>query len=289
MKLLVVRDHHTLVPEIQQQLEGRVEDISCVPLDWQLVGETVDIADAIKYQKPDFVLMLTVLGPDELAEWGQHYRQLMDDLTNILAKSDIPLIYLSSAAVYPGQQLNYLEHDAPDPVTDIGRLYLDIERMVESRLERYITLRSGWMFSESTPNFMTSVIEYASSNAMISVNSAGKGCPTAMHDIARVILAILLQADLDIGAWGTYHYSSSDAVIGFQFIETILAQAAQFDGDIDPKRLLFEHCDSPLGDFYFEPVVLECSKLKDTFGIHQKPWRAMLGGVVRAYFSELEK
>lgn len=287
MKVLVIRDQHRLMSDFHQLVEHRVEEIHAIPIDWRAIGDSIDLQEVIDRQAPDYILMLPILAPERLDEDQSRFRALMRSLTTLLAQSEIPLLFLSSAAVFPGRQLNYRESDACEPTNAMGQVYLDAENLINSSLERFIILRSGWMFSHDSENFLTSVIEYAASNTKISVNSAGKGCPTAMRDIARVLLAMLLQLDLDVDVWGTYHYSSSDAAIGFQFIETILAQAAQFNGDIDPKQLLFEHSDLPTGDFYFEPVVLECSKLKDTFGVHQKPWRAMLSGVVKNYFNEV--
>ena len=128
------------------------------------------------------------------------------------------------------------------------------------------------------------MIHHASKQKIISVNSAGKGCPTASVDLARVLVAICLQVDLDIDVWGVYHYASSDASIGFQFIETLLSQAAQFDNKIDAKNVLFEHNDAEKALFFFEPVVLKCQKVLDTFGIHQKPWRSMIADRVKDYY-----
>ena len=48
-----------------------------------------------------------------------------------------------------------------------------------------------------------------------------------MDDLVRVLIAMILQLDLDSEAWGIYHYASGDTAIGFQFVEAIVAQASQ--------------------------------------------------------------
>jgi hypothetical protein len=56
---------------------------------------------------------------------------------------------------------------------------------------------------------------------------------------------------------------------------------------VNSKQLRFEHTSEPASDFYFEPVVLSCEKILADFGIHQKPWRALIGTSVKEYFALL--
>ena len=101
-----------------------------------------------------------------------------------------------------------------------------------------------------------------------------------------VLVAMMLQLELTQEAWGTYHYSCSDPVIGFQFIESIVAQASQFDARLVPSDIRFAHLADPCDAFYFEPVILKCDKIRSVFGIHQKTWRSYLSDTVKQYFAQ---
>ena len=284
MKILVVRDPSQFSSQLSHMAEQRVEDIVTVPIAWRAIGSTVDLQRVIELQKPEYLLCAVRLAADSDKAEQKHYRNMVETLERAARKFALPLFFLSSASVFAGGKPGYVEGDVCEPVTDLGRLYLDMEHLLEKKLRRHLILRTSWVYSGRGENFLTSVIEYAADNELISINSAGKGCPTATVDLARVVLAMLLQVDIGINAWGVYHYASSDPALGFQFVEAIVAQASQYDERINAKQLLFEHNDGQAGPFYFEPVILKCQKIMEVFGIQQKPWRAMLPTVVKQYF-----
>lgn len=284
MKLLIVRDQSQLSTQIAALADSRVEEICTVPVAWQAIGETVDLNRVIEQQQPDYLICAVMLPLDSNKQTIKQFRHTFEALERCARRLRIPLIFLSSAYVFEGGKLGYSEEDECQPLTDLGKLYLDLEQHIQKKLKRHIILRTSWLYSGGGDNFLTSVIDYAGDNMLISVNSAGKGCPTATQDLARILLAILLQVDLGAQAWGIYHYASSDPAIGFQFVEAIVAQASQYDERINPKQLHFEHNDKGEGAFSFEPVILNSRKIMDVFGVQQKPWRSMLAPAVKEYF-----
>lgn len=284
MKLLIIRDQHQLACQIRDIADQRIEDIMPIPVSWEAIGESVDITRLIEQQQPDYIICAIYLDADATRTTQKRFKTVVELLERGSRKYGLPLVFLSSAAVFEGGKLGYEEGDKTSPKSELGQLYAEMETHISKRIRRHIILRTSWVFSTANDGFVGSVIEYAAENQLISFNSAGKGCPTSSEDIARVVIAMLLQIDLGAECWGTYHYASSDPAIGFQFTEAILAHASQYNEKIDIKALRFEHNDSPSGAFYFEPVVLQCQKLLDTFGIHQKPWRATLPAIVRQYF-----
>lgn len=284
MKLLVIRDQHELAAQIRDLAEQRIESIIPVPVSWEAIGDSIDLYKLIEQQQPDYLVCAVQLTVNDSKAAFRRFKAVVEQLERGSRKFGLPLLFVSSAAVFQGNKIGYEEDDELSPVTEPGKFYADMEAHITKRIRRHVILRTGWVFSAANNGFVDSVIAYAADNTLISVNSAGKGCPTSSDDIARVIIAMLLQIDLGAESWGIYHYASSDPSIGFQFIEAILAQASQYNDRIDVKRLKFEHNDAPEGRFYFEPVVLKCQKLLDTFGIHQKPWRAALPLVIKQYF-----
>lgn len=286
MKVLLICDQQGLVDSFREQCAAREEDVTQLPVNWQAIGDSVNLASLLEQQQPDFVLCAVMLPVTADKKALKHYQSIVDTSIAYAKSSRCGLVFLSSAAVFSAAKISYSENDSCEATLPLAQFYLDQEKRIQSSLKHFIILRTSWLYSSDEGNFLVSVIEAAINNELISFNSAGKGCPTSVHDAARVLMAILLQLNVGADAWGTYHYASSDAAIGFQFVESILAQASQYDGNIDARTLHFEHSDTAASTFYFEPVILNCQKLLNTFGIHQKSWRPQLAEVVKNYFNE---
>lgn len=285
MHLLVIHDDTSLATDFVSLANRRIEPLSIhqLPLNALLsqgLPETWPPHDDV-----DIVLfaVTTTNRQEDTRISGAELTKIVKNLVRLTRNKKLPLIYVSSSAVFTGEELHYVESDATNNTSDTGKIHRQLEKIV-SKHPLSLIIRTGWIFSEAGDNFLTRVIEYAQTDRVISVNSAGKGCPTASVDLARVILAICLQLPLSSSVYGTYHYCSSDAAIGYQFIETALTHAAKYDTKIDPKNIRFEHRESETSPFYFEPVVMDCQKLLETFGIHRKPWRSMIAQTVKSCF-----
>ncbi len=286
MKLLIIRDQHEFASHLCKLLEQRAEIIIPVPVAWDVIGESVDLHKLIEHQQPDYLVCAVTLPSDACKNTYKRFRNAVEQLERCSRKYGLPLIFISTGAVFEGSKIPMREEDTYTAKSEYGKFYAELESLIVRKLRKHIILRSTWLFSAVGDNFLTSVIEHAASNTLISLNSAAKGCPTAEQDLARVVIAILLQVDLGAENWGIYHYASSDSALGFQFMEAIVAQASQYDQNINPKQLHFEHNDTPLPAFYFESVILKCHKLLESFGIHQRPWRSLLSVTVKSYYEK---
>jgi len=288
MKLLVFRQENHLFTHLREQLDARLEDIVPIPVALDVIGTMVDLDALLKQHQPSFFLSIASLAPDADKLSQKRFRANIEHIERVARREGIPFIFLSSAMVFDGKKPGYKEAEMTSPKHPVAKIYVDLEKLISRKSKRHIILRTSWLFSHKDNNFLTHVIEHAGEQELIRVNSAAKGCPTAMEDLARVLVAMLLQLNLTNEAWGVYHYASSDTAIGFQFVEAIVAQASQFDERIVPSSLPFSHDDEIGGDFYFEPVVLKCERLRSVFGIHQKPWRKFIGANVERYFKSEE-
>jgi dTDP-4-dehydrorhamnose reductase len=284
MKLLIIRDQHEFAAHLCKLLEQRPEIITPVPVAWDVIGETVSLDKLIDQQRPDYLVCAVRLSPDTCKSSCKRFRRVVERLERCSRKHGLPLIFISTGAVFDGIKKPVNEDEPYCSVSEYGKFYAELESLIARKLRKHIILRTTWLFSAVGDNFLSAVVDYAAANELISFNSAAKGCPTAEQDLARVVIAILLQIDLGAENWGIYHYSSSDTALGFQFMEAIVAQASQYEESINPKQLNFEHNDQPASALYFEPVVLRCQKLLEAFGIHQRPWRALLTSTVKSHF-----
>src|SRR5690554_3973181 len=288
MRVLILQDHYQLATSFQKQLAVRDEAIELDIQAWQDFNCTAQT----QHNTPayDVIISAVLLTVDTNNDERQHYSEKVKQLATLAQQHNIPFIFLSTAAVFDGARIAYQEADAVSPNTNYGSYYVGLEQQV-ARWEKHIIIRTGWLYGAGNDNYLTAAIAYAANDKLISFNSAGKACPTAIEDVARVILAIVLQLQYATENWGIYHYVASDTALGFQFIEAILMQAAKYETNVNAKQVRFEHSSELPPDplFYFAPVVLRCSRVLDDFGIHQRSWRALMPAAVRSYFEDKKK
>lgn len=289
MRLLVVEDQYHLAASLQRQLDVRAEPITIERQTWQNFQQQ-DLAQPSSQPSFDAIICAVLLTNSSNDDQRQQYADCVKRLVLLAKRQQIPLLFLSTTAVFDGARIAYQETDAVSPNTHYGSYYVGLEQQV-ARWEKHIIIRTGWLYGAGNDNYLTAAIAYAANDKLISFNSAGKACPTAIEDVARVILAIVLQLQYATENWGIYHYVASDTALGFQFIEAILMQAAKYETNVNAKQVRFEHSSELPPDplFYFVPVVLRCSRVLDDFGIHQRSWRALMPAAVRSHFEDKKK
>ena len=198
----------------------------------------------------------------------------------------IPLIHISSDYVFDGHyESGYTETDEPAPLGAFGASKLQGEANVREHLAQHIILRISWVFSENGTNYLTKTLEKARNQTSISAVDDRRGCPTAAHDVARVILAIIQQLEEGADHWGTYHYSGAEITTRYRFTEAIIAAAGQYEAlkvsEITPIPGSEESgAERPTSS------VLTCKKILNTFGIRQRPWRVDLQRLVREVYGK---
>ncbi|MCK5880503.1 MAG: sugar nucleotide-binding protein [Sinobacterium sp.] len=282
MKVLVFRHDNQLYSHFCEQFSARPEEIVAIPVGMDVIGTMVDLGALISQHQPSYFISTAQLAPDADKLSQKRFRANIEYIERVARKERIPFIFMSSAMVFDGKKLGYKEAESLTPKHAVAKVYAELEKLISRKSKRHIILRTSWLFSAKPENFLTQVIDFANVRETICINSAAKSCPTSMSDLARVITGMILQLELTDNAWGIYHYASSDAVLGFQFIEAVVAEASQFE-DISPNNLPFVHDDCHQAEFYFEPVVLKCEKIRAVFGIHQKTWRQSLTAAVKIY------
>jgi dTDP-4-dehydrorhamnose reductase len=189
------------------------------------------------------------------------------------------LLQLSDCQVFSGQQTAaYRETDVPDALAPYGAMRLAGERAVMDKCPRHLILRTGELFSSLGPNVLTNLLDAWRNGGSAPVSVRYQFCPTSVRDAARVIVALLQQLSCGLEPWGIYHYCGTDAVSYHDF-----ARLVKQIIDSQPElNLVMEMREIAEG---LPPLswALDCSKIRETFGIKQHAWRAGLTtGVKRA-------
>lgn len=208
------------------------------------------------------------------------------NLAKACSDLSIPMIHISSDYVFDGHYASgYTELDEPAPLGAFGESKLRGEEHVKAYQPKHIILRVSWVFSESGVNYLTKMLDKAREFKTIDAVDDRRGCPTAAHDVARVILAIIQQLEEGADHWGTYHYSGAEITTRYRFTEAIIAAAGQYE-ELAVRKIRPVAGAEEEGAERPTSSVLTCKKILNTFGIRQRPWRVDLQRLIREIYGE---
>lgn len=217
-------------------------------------------------------------------ELERQYSRLPQLLSLAAAATNCFILQLSDCQVFSGQQaVAYRETDEPDTQTPYGAMRWGGERAVIDTCPRHLILRTGELFSSLGNNVLTNLIDAWCKGESARVSVRYQFCPTPVRDAARVIVALLQQLDCGIEPWGVYHYCGTDAV-SYRDFARLVKQILESQPACHFPMEMHEIANGlpPLS------WALDCSKLRDTFGVKQHAWRAGLTqGVKRALQSRM--
>jgi dTDP-4-dehydrorhamnose reductase len=145
------------------------------------------------------------------------------------------LIQFSTDYVFDGKKKRaYTEQDTPAPLNHYGLSKLAAEQQITQYCEKYLILRTSWLFSEFGHNFYRTILNLAQSAQQISVIDDQFGSPTYAGDVAKAVIDIVRQYQHQhYLPYGVYHLSSGPAVSWYHFAQAIFA-AKQIDVTLKP-------------------------------------------------------
>jgi dTDP-4-dehydrorhamnose reductase len=199
------------------------------------------------------------------------------------AKRGIPIIHLSSAYVFDGHQSRpYVESDPPQPSNAYGRSKLDSEQAIATANPRHIVLRTAWLYSPYGSNFVSTMLDRARSESAIDVVADQYGTPTYAAHLADAILGIAtMVVDTPSAAyWGTYHAAGSGRASWFDIASHAFRASAALGGPTAAAHPI-SSANYPTRAARLANSQLDCTRLREVFGIELPDWRTGVDDCVR--------
>jgi len=198
----------------------------------------------------------------------------VENLSRLCAETGSTLIHISTDFVFKGDVSSPRTEDSPaEPISVYGQTKLDGEKAVSALLDKYFTIRTGWLYSEYGNNFVKTMLKLGAERDELKVIADQAGTPTYAMDLAACILNIIQSKSI---AYGTYHYSNEGIASWYDFAKAI------FDiSGTDVKLLPIkteEYITRATRPAY---SVMDKSKVKNTFGIEIPYWRDSLITCIR--------
>lgn len=210
------------------------------------------------------------------------------NLATACKQNAIPLVHVSTDYVFDGAKKEaYTETDPLCPVNNYGFSKAAGESEVQKRADRFIILRTAWVFGINGRNFVKTMLRLGSEHQSIRVVDDQVGCPTYTGHLAKAILTIAercrRQTDFP---WGIYHYAGQPPTSWFGFAKAIFSSARAMG-----IALKVNHLEAIPTSAYPLPAKralnsrLDCRKFEQVFGFRAASWQEGVNKVVADWYT----
>jgi dTDP-4-dehydrorhamnose reductase len=100
---------------------------------------------------PDIVIHVARIG--EFDKNPDRAKEVTTEIATLAKMKKARLIYMSSDAVFDGENGNYKESDKANPITDYGKAKLAAESVIKSELSKYVIVRAGYIYGKGKSGF----------------------------------------------------------------------------------------------------------------------------------------
>lgn len=283
MRVLVIGANGQLGWEIVRQGLQRGQQIDAVDLPMLDITDPKSVERMINRLRASFVINAAAYTAVDQAESEPEiaYKVNTDGpahLALICAKTSIPLIHISTDYVFDGSKEGvYRETDPVASLGVYGKSKAAGEREVRDRLKEHIILRTSWLYGVHGNNFVKTMLRLGRERNVLRVVADQYGCPTYAADLAGAILDIAecFKKGKSI-KWGTYHYCGSGVTTWHGLAEAFFDIAQKHTSLMVTKVEAITTGEYPTLAKRPANSAMDCSLIKDTFGICPLPWKVSL-------------
>ena len=205
-------------------------------------------------------------------------------MASVCKEIDAVFIHFSTDYVFDGASDTPYEESAPTAPTSVyGQSKLWGEEAIAAATERYVILRTAWLYSLVGDNFLKTMLRLAEGGSEIRVVADQIGSPTYAWDIAqvtRLIIDALHQGSED--NFGLYHAVNAGVTSWYGFANKIFDLSGY--ADVAVRAISTEEYPTPAPRPRFS--VLSCEHLHQKFDITLPDWQDALARCLRRLRNE---
>jgi len=210
-------------------------DVRCTDID---VNEEwlspLDIRDLARYREdvasfsPDYLFHLGAYTDLEYCETHAEdayatNATAVENAVYIANELNVPLLYISTAGIFDGQQDVYDDWDAPNPLGVYARAKWAGEEFVRQNARRYLVCRAGWMMGggpRKDKKFVQKLMQQLhDGKTELNVVDDKLGTPTYTRDFARNV-RLLLESE----CWGLYNMVCQGMTSRLEVAQALVAE-----------------------------------------------------------------
>lgn len=290
MKILLLGSNGQVGWELQRSLSPLGDVIAPLRDDLDLCGNLADLAGlrtTVRKLAPQLVVNAAAYTAVDRAEADREAAQVINgEAVAVLAQEAQSMgawmVHFSTDYVFDGSgDRPWAESDPPAPLNWYGASKLEGERRLQSCCTRHVLLRTSWVYAQRGNNFARTMLRLARERDELKVVADQFGAPTGAELIADVTAHVARAAMQDPALAGTYHLSAGGETSWHGYARHVLEVAGRAGATLragaDQVRAITT-ADYPTPARRPLNSRLDCSRLKQTFGLHLPDWRA---GVTR--------
>lgn len=250
-----------------------------------------EIKTVIHNFKPDIIVNAAAITNVDLAEKTEDMATQVNfhavaHMAAHCSTLDIPLIQLSTDYVFDGEKKTpYLPDDPMNPINIYGATKMMGEEALRHELAWHVILRVSSVFSAFRRNLLTNTIRLIDEKPELKMVTDLVSAPTPATHIVKAVIVIaqqILGGKTD--GYGTFHLCGAPASSRYEFTQAIMeAYAPHADNKPTLTETTRDAFDAPAKRPAY--TVLDCQKIKDVYGIDQRPWREGLDEAMSILFS----
>ncbi|MGD0208302.1 MAG: dTDP-4-dehydrorhamnose reductase [Verrucomicrobiota bacterium] len=193
------------------------------------------------------------------------------------------MVHYSTDYVFDGAKTSpYVETDTPNPMGAYGQSKLEGDRAVKASGADHLIFRLCWVYGARGQNFMLTMQRLAREREKLRVVGDQFGCPTWSRMIAETTALALKQvlAGADRSGFnGEYHLAASGQTNWHGFASRIIEWMPEAERKCRAvEKIATAEYPTPARRPAYS--VLDCGKLRKTFGLRLPDWEASLRQVL---------
>lgn len=274
---------------LTQQLQGK-HNILAVDRDELDITDQSAVQQAVEKFRPDVIINAAAHTAVDRAETEIELSEAINVkgpqyLAEAAKSVGAAMLHISTDYVFDGQRTGkYKESDATDPQGVYGITKLEGEQAVAQANDKFIVLRTAWVFGEHGNNFVKTMLRLAKTRDTLGVVADQMGGPTYAGDIAAALIQI---AEKIINGenveYGIYHFTGEPYVSWCDFAKAIFAEAvSQNVLEKAPLVNAITTADYPTPAKRPANSCLDLTKIQQVFGIQPSDWQQALKNI-KAY------
>jgi dTDP-4-dehydrorhamnose reductase len=216
------------------------------------------------------------------------------------AQLRVPVIHFSTDYVYSGAgNTPWVEEDESGPLGVYGASKLAGDRALAASGAAHLILRTSWVYGTRGKNFLRTILRFAREKDELRIVDDQHGSPTWSRDLARAVVHIIRGMSEKSAAHampvqeivqevqGVYHVAGAGDTTWFGFAREFLRIAAE----VRPGSKLARLTPIETGE-YPTPARrplnsrLDCSRIRDVFGVALPMWEESAAAVTREVLSD---
>ena len=295
MKLLVTGRAGQLARSLAQRAAGRAElELRFAARPEVDLTQSGSIAAAIRSERPAVVINAAAYTAVDDAEEQPELAQRINadaagEAAGAAAEVDAAIVHISTDYVFGGGRNGrpYREGDPVQPLGVYGRSKLAGEELVRAANPRHAILRTAWLYSPFSRNFVRSMIAAARARPVLTVVDDQHGSPTSASDLADAVLTLMerWRGGPEPTGGATYHVAGSGVTSWCGLAEAVMAECRQLGlpaAEVRPIRT----DEWPTRAERPRYSALDRGKFAAEIGFTMPDWRASVGSVVRQLAGE---